>query len=63
MAAQVKVTLVKSLAGQLHNIAASVRGLGLRKPQQTVTVNALAAAKSPEDIAAKRGKSVEEILG
>jgi ribosomal protein S5 len=25
-------------------------------------VNALAAARSPEDIAAKRGKSVEEIL-
>ena len=39
MAAQVKVTLVKSLAGQLHSISASVRGLGLRKPQQTVTVN------------------------
>jgi large subunit ribosomal protein L30 len=39
MAAQVKVTLLKSLAGQLKNISASVRGLGLRKPQQTVTVN------------------------
>ena len=39
MAAQVKVTLQKSLAGQLKNISASVRGLGLRKPQQTVTVN------------------------
>ena len=39
MAAQVKVTLVKSLAGQLKNISASVRGLGLRKPHQTVTVN------------------------
>ncbi len=39
MAAQVKVTLVKSLAGQLKSISASVRGLGLRKPQQTVTVN------------------------
>ena len=39
MAAQVKVTLVKSLAGQLKNISASVRGLGLRRPQQTVTVN------------------------
>ena len=39
MAAQVKVTLVKSLAGQLKNISASARGLGLRKPQQTVTVN------------------------
>ena len=31
MAAQVKVTLLKSLAGQLKNISASVRGLGLRK--------------------------------
>jgi large subunit ribosomal protein L30 len=39
MAAQVKVTLVRSLAGQLHSISASVRGLGLRRPQQTVTVN------------------------
>ena len=28
---QCKVTLVKSLRGQLANIAASVRGLGLRK--------------------------------
>ncbi|MEJ0036865.1 MAG: 50S ribosomal protein L30 [Gammaproteobacteria bacterium] len=39
MAAQVKVTLLKSLAGQLKNISASVRGLGLRRPQQTITVN------------------------
>ena len=38
MAAQVKVTLTKSLAGQLKNIQGSVRGLGLRKPNQTVTV-------------------------
>ena len=35
---QIKVTLVKSLAGQLKNISASVRGLGLRRPQQTVEV-------------------------
>ena len=28
----IKVTLVKSIHGQLANIAASVRGLGLRKP-------------------------------
>jgi len=27
------------------------------------TVKALASVRSPEDIAAKRGKSVEEILG
>jgi large subunit ribosomal protein L30 len=35
---QITVTLVKSLAGQLKNIAASVRGLGLRRPHQTVQV-------------------------
>ncbi len=34
----VKVTLVKSLNGQLASIVASVRGLGLRKPHQSVTV-------------------------
>jgi large subunit ribosomal protein L30 len=39
MATQVKVTLLRSLAGQLKNISASVRGLGLRRPNQTVTVN------------------------
>jgi len=32
------VTLVKSVHGQLANIAASVRGLGLRRPHHTVTV-------------------------
>jgi large subunit ribosomal protein L30 len=37
-AKNIKVTLVKSLAGQLKNIQASVRGLGLRKPHQTVEV-------------------------
>ena len=36
--ATIKVTLVKSLAGQLANISASVRGLGLRKVNHTVTV-------------------------
>ena len=36
---QINVTLKKSLAGQLKNISASARGLGLRKPNQTVTVN------------------------
>ena len=35
---QIKVTLVKSLAGQLKNISASVRGLGLRRPHQTVEI-------------------------
>jgi len=33
-----KVTLVKSLAGQLKNIQASARGLGLRRVRQSVTV-------------------------
>jgi len=35
---KVKVTLIKSLHGQLANIAASARGLGLRKIHQSVTV-------------------------
>jgi large subunit ribosomal protein L30 len=35
---QLKVTLVRSLHGQLRNIAASARGLGLRRLHQTVTV-------------------------
>ncbi len=34
----VKVTLVKSLNGQLKNIAASARGLGLRRIHQSVQV-------------------------
>jgi len=36
---QLKVTLVKSLAGQLKNIQASARGLGLRRMHQSVTVS------------------------
>jgi large subunit ribosomal protein L30 len=35
---QLKVTLVRSLAGQLQNIQASARGLGLRRIHQSVTV-------------------------
>src|SRR4051794_11280041 len=35
---QITVTLAKSLAGQLKSIQASVRGLGLRRPHQTVHV-------------------------
>jgi large subunit ribosomal protein L30 len=34
----IKVTLVKSLAGQLANIANSARGLGLRRIGQSVVV-------------------------
>ena len=33
---QINVTLKKSLAGQLKNIQASVRGLGLKRLRQTV---------------------------
>jgi large subunit ribosomal protein L30 len=35
---KLKVTLVKSLHGQLKSIAASARGLGLRRPHQSVIV-------------------------
>jgi len=35
---QLKVTLVRSLHGQLKNIAASARGLGLRRINQSVRV-------------------------
>jgi large subunit ribosomal protein L30 len=52
---QVKVTLQKSLAGQLKNITSSVRGLGLRRRHQTVSV-----ADTPEN----RGmiKTAEHLL-
>ena len=43
-AKQLQVTLKKSVHGQLANIAQSVRGLGLRKRHQTVTV-----ADTPEN--------------
>ena len=35
---KLKVTLVKSLNGQLRSCAASARGLGLRRRHQSVTV-------------------------
>lgn len=35
---QIRVTLVRSKAGQLRNISDSVRGLGLRKIHQSVVV-------------------------
>ena len=38
--ATLRVTLLKSTHGQLANIAASVRGLGLLRRHQTVTVPA-----------------------
>ena len=40
----IKVTLVKSLNGQLAAIAASVRGLGLRRMHQSVMI-----ADTPEN--------------
>ena len=40
----IKVTLQRSLHGQLKSIASSVRGLGLRRRHQTVTV-----ADTPEN--------------
>ena len=41
---QIKVTLERSIYGQLENIVKSVRGLGLRRRHQTVTV-----ADTPEN--------------
>jgi len=41
---QIKITLAKSMAGQLRNISASVRGLGLRRRHQSVSV-----ADTPEN--------------
>jgi large subunit ribosomal protein L30 len=35
---RIKVTLAKSMAGQLKNISASVRGLGLSRRHQSVSV-------------------------
>ncbi|HEY6451416.1 MAG TPA: 50S ribosomal protein L30 [Steroidobacteraceae bacterium] len=37
-AGQVKVTLLRSVHGQLRHIAASVRGLGLRRRHQSIQV-------------------------
>ena len=34
----IKVTLIKSMYGQMASIRNSARGLGLRKPHQKVTV-------------------------
>jgi small subunit ribosomal protein S5 len=41
------------------------KSYGSRNPINVVraTINALSAVRSPNDIAAKRGKSVDEILG
>ena len=37
-ASQIKVTLTRSIHGQLKHIAASVRGLGLRRMHQSALV-------------------------
>ena len=41
------------------------KSYGSRNPINVVraTINALSSVRSPEEIAAKRGKSVEEIMG
>ncbi len=59
-AKQVKVTLIKSTAGRLARHRACVRGLGLRRMHQTVTV-----AATPENLGMVRKASylldVEEV--
>jgi small subunit ribosomal protein S5 len=47
----------------VHNVLAKC--IGTNNPMNVVqaTLNGLASMASPEDVAAKRGKSVEEILG
>jgi large subunit ribosomal protein L30 len=50
-AGSVRVTLVRSVHGQLRNIAASVRGLGLRRLHQTVTVKDTAQNRGMIDTA------------
>ncbi|MBR5584457.1 MAG: 30S ribosomal protein S5, partial [Lachnospiraceae bacterium] len=54
--------IVCELAG-IKNIR--TKSLGSNNKQNVVlaTINGLANVKSPEEVAAKRGKSVEEILG
>ena len=57
---QLKVTLLGSTAGQLKNIAASVRGLGLRRRHQSVTVADTAENRGMINAATHRLK-VEQI--
>ncbi|WP_432696848.1 30S ribosomal protein S5 [Marinobacterium sp. YM272] len=53
---------VLELAG-VHNVLAKCYGSTNPVNVVRATVKGLASIKSPEDIAAKRGKSVDEILG
>ena len=57
-ASTIKVTLVRSVIGRIEAHKATVKGLGLRRMHHTVELQ-----DTPAEIAAKRGKSVEEIRG
>ena len=54
---KIKVKLVKSTNGCKAGHRATVRGLGLKRLNHTVEL-----IDTPAEIAAKRGKKVEEIL-
>jgi small subunit ribosomal protein S5 len=53
---------VLEMAG-VHNVLAKCYGSTNPVNVVRATINGLSAMKSPDDIAAKRGKSVEDILG
>jgi small subunit ribosomal protein S5 len=53
---------VLEMAG-VHNVLAKCYGSTNPANVVRATINGLAAMKSPDDIAVKRGKSVEDILG
>jgi len=53
---------VLEMAG-VHNVLAKCYGSTNPVNVVRATINGLKAMKSPEEIAAKRGKSVEEIVG
>ena len=73
--ATLKIKLVKSLNGRLDSHIATAKSLGLHKignetvqpdnPQNVVkaAMQGLMSLRSPEQVAAIRGKSVEEIVG
>jgi large subunit ribosomal protein L30 len=58
----IKVTLVKSLYGQLANIASSARGLGLRRIGHTVVVADTPSNRGMVDTASHMLK-VEAVTG
>ena len=53
--------MARALRGDVDTIL--LKALRKKPEERYATVNALANARSPEDVAAKRGKTVEEILG